>query len=126
MLIIQQESLAISFQGVSLVEDSLLQYEELEISFAQVLREKNLSWFGVLINPSPKDDSLPLLSVSKKPYRDLILANTVSVFDLRVYMLAQQCALLSRMGRLVDVARRVNSFLNTMGRQLRDVQVGDY
>lgn len=118
-----QESLASSFEGMNLHDEALVTYDELEALFFQVLREKNLSWFGVLANPSRQDDSAPLLSVTKKPYRDLILANSISVFDFRVYLLARQCALLSSMGRVVDVGRKVVSFLNAFGRRLREIQV---
>ncbi|KKA30064.1 hypothetical protein TD95_003575 [Thielaviopsis punctulata] len=38
------------------------------------------------------------ISASKKPYRDLILANNVSLFDFRCYIFARQVALLSRLG----------------------------
>jgi hypothetical protein len=118
-----QESLAASFEGMKLSEDSLRCYDELELSFAHVLREKNLSWFGTLIIPGPKDDSMPLLSITKKPYRDLIVANTVSVFDLRIYMLARQCNLLGKMGKVADVCNKVAMFLTSFGRHLREVSV---
>ncbi len=108
---------------MNLSEDSLRCYDELELSFAHVLREKNLSWFGTLIIPGTKDDSLPLLSITKKPYRDLIVANTVSVFDLRIYMLARQCNLLGKMGKVSDVCSKVAMFLSSFGRQLREVSV---
>jgi trafficking protein particle complex subunit 10 len=101
----------------------LLQYDELEASFFQVLREKNLSWFGTLISPSPKDDSAHLLSITKKPYRDLIIANTISVFDFRIYLLARQCALLAKIGRINDVGRKASAFLGAFGRRLRDTEV---
>ncbi|KAF7440398.1 hypothetical protein PC9H_000743 [Pleurotus ostreatus] len=117
---ILKESLASSIQGLSLYEDAYMQYAELESSFQQVLKEKNASWFGTFIQPSPRDDSLPLLSTDKKPYRDLILANTISVFDLRTYILARQCTLLWKLGRINDVGRAVTSFLSTFGRLLRD------
>lgn len=104
-------------------EEALQQYDELEASFFQVLREKNLSWFGVLISPSPQDDSTPLLSVTKKPYRDLILANSISVFDFRVYLLARQCVLLSKLGGIVEIGRKTVAFLNGFGRRLREVEV---
>ncbi|KAI0273565.1 trafficking protein particle complex subunit 10 [Gloeopeniophorella convolvens] len=120
---ILKESLASSFEGMYLFEDALHQYDELEQSFAHVLTEKNLSWFGTLIIPGARDDSLPLLSVSKKPYRDLIVANTVSVFDLRIYMLAQQCTLLGKMGKVADVCRKVAVFLTSFGRRLREIDV---
>ena len=38
------------------------------------------------------------ISAIKKPYRDLILANNVSVFDFRCYVFARQIALLLRLG----------------------------
>lgn len=41
-------------------------------------------------------DSIPISSV-KKPYRDLILANNVSVFDFRCYVFSRQIALLLRL-----------------------------
>lgn len=104
-------------------EDSLRCYDELELSFAHVLREKNLSWFGTLIIPGPKDDSMPLLSITKKPYRDLIVANTVSVFDLRIYILARQCNLLGKMGKVTDVCNKVAMFLTSFGKHLREVSV---
>ncbi|KAK8027682.1 hypothetical protein PG991_004738 [Apiospora marii] len=42
-------------------------------------------------------DEIPINS-SKKPYRDLILENNVSVFDFRCYIFARQIALLLRLG----------------------------
>ncbi|KAF8652735.1 hypothetical protein AX16_004233 [Volvariella volvacea WC 439] len=119
---ILKESLPNSFEGVNLFEEALAQYDELEITFHHVLRERNLSWFGALITPNPKDDSAPLLLITKKPYRDLILANTISVFDLRVYILARQCELLARMGRINEIGRKVGAFLNGFGRRLREVE----
>ncbi|CAL1704950.1 unnamed protein product [Somion occarium] len=119
---ILKESLANSYEGMNLYEDALDTYNELEILFFQVLREKNLSWFGTLINPAPKDDSLPLLSHSKKPYRDLILANTISVFDFRTYLLARQCSILGYLGHVVEIARKAVAFLSAFGRRLRDIE----
>ncbi|EEB93507.1 hypothetical protein MPER_07821 [Moniliophthora perniciosa FA553] len=119
---ILKESLASSFEGVKLFDEALLQYDELEASFYQVLKEKNLSWFGTLITPDPRDDSAPLLSVSKKPYRDLILANTISVFDFRIYLLARQCELLAQSGRVVEVCKKAGAFLGAFGRRLREVE----
>ena len=118
--------MASSFEGVGLLEDALEQYDELETCFSQVLKERNLSWFGNLISPADGDDSAPLLWISKKPYRSLILANTISVFDFRVYLLACQCALLSKMGELHEVCRKATLFLAEFGRRLREVEVRHY
>ncbi|KAG9083484.1 hypothetical protein FRC07_013906, partial [Ceratobasidium sp. 392] len=73
-----KESIAESFEGMTLLDAALVQYSELEASFYQVLKEKNLSWFGKLGGTAPGDDAAPLLSVTKKPYRDLIMSNAIS------------------------------------------------
>lgn len=108
---------------MNLFDGALIPYDELEDSFHLVWREKNMSWFGNLINLGPADDSSPLLSITKKPYRDLILANTISVFDFRIYLLSRQCELLAKLGRLSEVTRRVGSFLATFGWHLREIEV---
>ena len=108
---------------MNLFEEALLHYDELEETFTHVLKEKNLSWFGCLINPHPLDVSSPLLSNTKKPYRDLILANNISVFDLCVYLLARRCELLARQGRVSEAARKAKTFLIVFARQLREIDV---
>ncbi|EKM55480.1 uncharacterized protein PHACADRAFT_143869 [Phanerochaete carnosa HHB-10118-sp] len=119
---ILKESLASSFEGMNLHEEALLVYDELEVLFFQVLRDKNLSWFGTLASPTRNDDSAPLLSVTRKPYRDLILANSISVLDFRVYLLANQCAIFSSMGRVVEVGRKAVTFLRTFMWRLREIK----
>lgn len=122
-MFVLQESLASSFEGMNLHEEALGTYEELEALFFQVLRDRSMTWFGALANPSARDDSTPLLSVTRKPYRDLILANAISVMDFRVYLLARQCVLLSSLGRVVEIGRKVVIFLQSFGRRLRELKV---
>ncbi|KAL3954309.1 hypothetical protein ACCO45_012265 [Purpureocillium lilacinum] len=45
-----------------------------------------------------QDQSAIIVSSTKKPYRDMILANKVSVFDFRCYIFARQISLLLRLG----------------------------
>jgi len=45
----------------------------------------------------PKPDDIPIIS-SKKPYREMILANNVSLFDFRCYIFSRQISLLLRLG----------------------------
>lgn len=110
---------------MNLFDDALLQFDELEALFSNVLLEKNMSWFGSFITPGPKDDSTPLLSVTRKSYRDLILANTISVFDFRIYIITRQCLLLAKLGKLDQICRKTHTFLTTFTRRLRDVEVGE-
>ncbi|KAF8713679.1 Trafficking protein particle complex subunit 10, TRAPPC10, partial [Rhizoctonia solani] len=115
-----KESIAESFEGMTLLDAALLQYSELEASFYQVLKEKNLSWFGKLGGTAPGDDAAPLLSVTKKPYRDLIMSNNISVFDFRCYLVARQCLLLAKMGAIAHVANKASGFISTFSRTLRE------
>ena len=107
---------------MGLHEEALGTYEELEALFFQVLRDRSLTWFGALANPSAKDDSASLLSVTRKPYRDLILANAISVMDFRVYLLARQCELLSRLRNVVEIGQKTVAFLSGFSRRLRDIE----
>ena len=120
---VPQETLAFLFEGMGLYEDALTQYDDLENLFFQVSKEKNMTWFGTFISPSSKEDSVPLLSLNKKAYRDLILANTITVFDLRVYILARQCFILGMMGRVLDVCQKTSTFLSMFRQRLREAQV---
>ncbi|KAF9476341.1 hypothetical protein BDN70DRAFT_923371 [Pholiota conissans] len=119
---ILKESLASSFEGMNLFEEALIPYNELEASFYHVSREKNMSWFGSLVPSDPSDDASPFLSTTKKPYRDLILANNISVLDFRIYLLARQCQLLAKMGQFTEITSKVAFFLGAFGKRLRDVQ----
>jgi hypothetical protein len=87
--------------------------------------EKNLSWFGKLGGNVAGDDSNPILDVDSKPYRDLILANAISLFDFRIYLFACQCAILGRQGRVTDVMSKALNFIGTFGTILRESEVSD-
>ncbi|KAJ4414965.1 hypothetical protein N0V82_007614 [Gnomoniopsis sp. IMI 355080] len=52
-------------------------------------------------NPAASFDDIPI-SVYKKPYRELILANNVSIFDFRCYIFARQISLLLRQGNAMS------------------------
>lgn len=91
--------------------------------FHRSLTENNFAWFGKMGGQSPGDDSAPLLSTTKKPYREMIMANTISVFDFRCYLFARQCALLGRMGKIAEVARRGGFFVSSFARTLRECDV---
>ena len=108
---------------MNLLEEALFPYEELEAMFHRVYRERNMLWFGSLIRPEPNDDSQSLLSVTKKPYRDLVLANSISIFDFRVHLLARQCQLLAKMGRFSEITTKVGFFLGTLAKRLKEVEV---
>ena len=121
LLTYSQESLATSFEGMNLFEEALIPYDELEASFYRVSKERNMSWFGPLLPPDPSQDASPFLSTTSKPYRDLILKNNISVLDFRIYLLARQCQLLAKLGRLAEITTKATFFLGAFGERLQDV-----
>jgi trafficking protein particle complex subunit 10 len=116
---ILKEGLALSFEHMFLLEDSLIQYDELEASFFQLLRDNQLTWFTRTGGTSPGDDSANILSLETKPYRTLILANNISLFDFRVYLFARQTLLLRSMGRYAEICVRARDFISSLGMTLR-------
>ena len=134
VLLIAQESLAMSLEGMNLLEDTLIQYDELEASFFQVLKgsltvhcrlmaEQNLSWFGKLGALGPRDDSLPVLDWTIKPYRSLIQNSQITIFDFRIYVFARQMELLGKLGRVTEAVAKAQWFVASLGRRLRENEV---
>ena len=109
---------------MNLDEDALIVYEELEATFFQVLKEQNLSWFGKLGATGANDDSLPVLDIRTKPYRDLLLSSQISIFDFRIYVFARQAYLLGKLGRITEIAKRGQWFVASLTRRLREDEVG--
>ncbi|CAI2180057.1 6002_t:CDS:2 [Funneliformis geosporum] len=119
---ILKERLALTFEIMNLFEEALVQYDELEASFFQVLKDRALAWFGSFGATDPNDDSDNILDIKKKQYRDLIMQNTTSEFDFRCYLFARQCQLLGRLHRPVDICRRAQFFISTFCRAIKEHQ----
>ncbi|GBC05869.1 hypothetical protein RclHR1_06490004 [Rhizophagus clarus] len=125
---ILKEGLALTFEVMNIFEDALVQYDELEASFFQVLKDRALAWFGNFGATDPNDDSANILDVKKKQYRDLIMQNSISEFDFRCYLFARQCQLLGRLHKSVEICRRAQIFISTFSRSIKEHQanVGEY
>ncbi|GAA5999266.1 transport protein particle complex II subunit TRS130 [Rhodotorula paludigena] len=119
----QKEALADSFEAMTLYEDALIQYDELEAAFFQNLKEQGqAAWFRNFGGLAAGDDALPLISTDNKPYRKLIDSNSIPIFDFRIYLFARQATMLFHLGRVVEVARRGAYFISTFARKLRENQ----
>jgi len=108
---------------MSLIEDALIQYDELEASFFQSMKDSNLVWFGKVGGKSPGDDSASIFSTHRKPYRELIKKNEISIFDFRCYLFARQSSLLFRLQRITELCTRGRSFVSSVSNMLRQEQV---
>lgn len=81
--------------------------------------DKQLTWFTRTGGTTPGDDSADILDLSHKDYRNLILANNISIFDFRVYLFARQVFLLTTMGRFAEICTRARDCIAMMARTLR-------
>ncbi len=106
-----KEGLALSFENMKLVEDALTQYAELEVTFHQVVRNQELAYFPSHVPTDRGDDSAAILLTNRKPYRTLILENSISTFDLRCYMFARQAQLLLKLNQPVQLCHKTLEFL---------------
>lgn len=113
-----KDSLARTLEVVGLKDDAVGQYEDLEIVFAQAIQNGAVS-FARVGGDDTKDDSLPLLDVSKKLYAELIRRREISLFDFRCYLFARKSALLGKMGRVAAVMREAPVVISAVGRMLR-------
>ena len=112
---ILKEGLARGFESAGLLDDALLGYDELAAELDSVIRDQ-----GVLTGFLPSTPGFQELldningaegertaiwgtedrpiSTDRKAYRELILANNISVFDFKCYLFARQKDILLRMG----------------------------
>ena len=124
-----KEGLARAFESVGLVEDALVLYDELGFGLEAIVREQEKGavigggfvpwtnegrhWLQQATNmligrklgdpvgqeEEGEDGDGNLIDADRKPYRDLILSNDISIFDFRCYLFSRQATLLLRLGR---------------------------
>lgn len=111
--------MAHSFEGVGLYEDALLIYEELEASFFQCVKERNINWYGRVGGTGTQDDSFHILDPKAKRYSELLVGDLITVFDFRIYVFARQCLLLGKLGRITEIAKRGQWFVASLAGRLR-------
>ena len=111
-----KEGLARGFESVGLVEDARIGYDELSVGLDTVIREQmvsNESQAGAFLpytedmrrllelldraDDIPEEVNQAPISATKKKYRELILANNISIYDFRCYIFARQLSLLLRL-----------------------------
>ena len=104
------EQLIETLEGVELLEDSLTLYQELDQRLAAGLADGTAS-FPAIGGTDPGDDSLLLLGPLRKPYHTQLEQGTISLFDLRCYLFAQQAMLLGTLGHVLKVIQATPAFI---------------
>ncbi|KAJ3288846.1 hypothetical protein HK104_007926 [Borealophlyctis nickersoniae] len=120
---IMKEGLAYTFELMTLFDEALLIYDELEAYFFQTLSEQGGPWFTTFGGTAPGDDSNGILNVNLKPYRDTIMQNTITIFDFRIYLFARQCALLMKLNAPLELCERAKMFITQFARTIKENKV---
>jgi hypothetical protein len=120
---IMKESLAFTYELMSLCEEALLHYDELEAGFFQTLSEQALPWFKKFGGTEPLDDSADVLDFNRKSYREAIYQNSTTIFDFRIYLFSKQCHLLRKLGHPLQFMTRAHSFIASFSQTLSEYRV---
>ncbi|KAL4184248.1 hypothetical protein AMTRI_Chr10g100 [Amborella trichopoda] len=114
---ILKESLAFMFEMAHLHEDSLREYDELELCYLETVNTRGVKHkdFGGLDNG---DDRAAFLNHAYKPLSQFVLDDTFREFEFRQYLFACQSKLLFKLNRPVEVASRGYSFIISYSKAL--------
>lgn len=121
---ILKEGLACTYEMMNINDEALVQYDELEAAFFQNLREQGAPWFTTFGGTDSGDDSNDILNINLKPYRDMILQNTITIFDFRIYLFARQVQLLFRVvNGPHEICNRAKQFIYSFARTIQEYKV---
>ncbi|CAB4277590.1 unnamed protein product [Prunus armeniaca] len=113
---ILKESLAFMFEIAHLHEDSLREYDELEICYLETVEMtgKRKDFGGV----DHGDDQAALINSGNKPLTQIVQDDSFREFEFRQYLFACQSKLLFKLNRPFEVAARGYSFIISFSKSL--------
>lgn len=113
---ILKESLAFMFEMAHLHEDSLREYDELELCYLETVNVagKRKEFGGM----EQGDDEAALLNPGSKPLAQIVQDDSFREFEFRQYLFACQSKLLFKLNRPFEVASRGYSFVISFSKAL--------
>lgn len=113
---ILKESLAFMFEVAHLHEDSLREYDELELCYLETVNMagKHRDFGGM----EHGDDQASLLDPGKRPLTQIVQDDAFREFEFRQYLFACQAKLLFKLKRPFEVASRGYSFIISFSKAL--------
>ncbi|XP_010278302.1 PREDICTED: trafficking protein particle complex II-specific subunit 130 homolog isoform X2 [Nelumbo nucifera] len=114
---ILKESLAFMFEMAHLHEDSLREYDELELCYLETVNAPTMKQreFGGVDHG---DDQASLLNPGHKPLSQIVQDDSFREFEFRQYLFSCQSKLLFKLNRPVEVASRGYSFIVSFSKAL--------
>lgn len=126
------EELALIYQSITLREDALVQYDEVDALLSQFIincsgRELPKWLEKFTISPS-NWDGVSLRNQNLESYKILIKSGNASLIDFRNYLFSRQCKLLINMNRKQTIPSRMMEFVYMVVQELKllnvDVKLG--
>ncbi|KAJ8679613.1 hypothetical protein QAD02_015400 [Eretmocerus hayati] len=122
-----QEELAFVLEMLSLYEEALVQYDELDALFTQFILNSNVGgtpvWLRSFQNPLNQWTGVNLKSSLDFNTRILIAECNASLLDFRSYLFGRQCAMLLSLRKPWEVAQRCLSFVHDTMNELRILDI---
>eukprot|EP00117_Sycon_ciliatum_P002799 scpid4353/ scgid7872/ Trafficking protein particle complex subunit 10; Trafficking protein particle complex subunit TMEM1; Transport protein particle subunit TMEM1 len=122
-----QEQLAFLLEMWGCLNESLVQYDELDAILSQFINNTSAgemqSWLEDICIPAEEFAGVPLGKTTSVKYRELLKSRGASLLDIRNHLFMRQSALLCEMGRGVEVAKRALPFLHATLREIDAMRI---
>ena len=115
-----RESLAATYNVLSLPREALAQFDEIEKLVFDVAADRSTTHFNGQGGYAAGDDTISVIDPQAKAYHTMIMQNSISLFDFRVYLFASQCQVLTSLGLYHDILCRASAFVSSQMRILED------
>lgn len=114
----RQESISLVHEYMGQYSEALVVYDELEAHFLQTQQEQGTPWFPAFGGADDGDNCGNLLDLRRKPYRQMILNSTISIFDFRIYLFNRQIEVLQKSNQPQEICKRAKLFISFFSRTL--------
>ena len=108
---------------MSMHEEALAYYDDLESHFMKTMQEQGTPWFKNFGATDPGDDSEDFVNLSRKAYRENMANGTISIFDFRIYLITRQIQLLYKMSQPLEICRRTKIFVTLFSKTIEKFSV---
>eukprot|EP00794_Sanderia_malayensis_P000293 gene293-919_t len=123
----EKEELAIIYKSVTLHEDALIQYDELDALFSQFVVNGKIkgrpTWLDQFAMKFDCWDGISLHKQAIRYYHDIVYNGTATLIELRNYLFMRQWQMLTKIIKDAEVIHRLLEFLFTVINEIKILQI---